>query len=270
MGLFGCGAVKYKLEFGGYGFESKKTSYAEGETVTVTYDMIATDTDYTFYTDSDDVKLDQEFDNNHGYVFTFTMPPHDVKLSVRSRSTMEMDPDAHKPAPADDPKDYITNENMVFDYYEATVATVGGDESTEYVLYKFDDTQLILARYDQEEDSEETMNYCLVSSSVLDDCMKLVKKYKMQKWKKGSGLRGMIYVVKFMNDGEMIRVSSDSMPDDGREAFYAIRGVLAGEWGGASRSLNPVTWFCPECGTKNEGAYCSECGLKKPEEAGKR
>ena len=38
--------------------------------MTVTYDMVATDTDYNFFTDSDDVKLDQEFDNNHGYVFT--------------------------------------------------------------------------------------------------------------------------------------------------------------------------------------------------------
>ena len=25
------------------------------------------------------------------------------------------------------------------------------------------------------------------------------------------------------------------------------------------------TWFCPECGTKNDGAFCSNCGTKKPE-----
>lgn len=24
-------------------------------------------------------------------------------------------------------------------------------------------------------------------------------------------------------------------------------------------------WYCPECGTKNDGAFCAECGTKKPE-----
>ena len=42
-------------------------------------DNIKTSTN-NFFTDSDDVKLDQEFDGDHGYVFTFTMPAHDVSL----------------------------------------------------------------------------------------------------------------------------------------------------------------------------------------------
>lgn len=58
MGLFGCGKAKYKLLFDRSGFQSDETAYSEGETVTVIYDEIATDTDYSFYTDSDDVKLD--------------------------------------------------------------------------------------------------------------------------------------------------------------------------------------------------------------------
>ncbi len=29
-------------------------------------------------------------------------------------------------------------------------------------------------------------------------------------------------------------------------------------------SNNNEVWFCPECGTKNEGAFCSNCGFKKP------
>ena len=43
------GKQKYKLNYDGYGFESRKTEYAAGEKVTVYYDFIATDTDYTFY-----------------------------------------------------------------------------------------------------------------------------------------------------------------------------------------------------------------------------
>ncbi|MCQ2513027.1 MAG: hypothetical protein MJ092_06580 [Lachnospiraceae bacterium] len=87
MGLFGCGQQKYNLELDGYGFSSKKTAYAEGDTVKVTYDMIATDTDYSFYLDCEDTKLNCDFENG-AYVLTFKMPAHDVKLSVKSRNTM--------------------------------------------------------------------------------------------------------------------------------------------------------------------------------------
>ena len=263
MGLFGCGKAKYKLLFDRSGFQSEKTAYSEGETVTVIYDEIATDTDYSFYTDSDDVKLDQTYDNNRGYEFTFTMPAHEVKFFVSSRNTMEADPNAYISDVSDDPEDYIKNENMVFDYYEATVATVGGDESTEYVLYEYDEFRLLLVCYEKSEGSEETRHYSFVSSSVLDDCMKLVEKYKMAKWENGCDLNGKRYVVRFLNDGEMVRASSDDMPEDGLEAFSAVKQVLVTEWGNASRKVDAGTWFCPECGTKNGGRYCNECGFRR-------
>ncbi len=92
MSLFGCGKPKYVLTFEKTGFETEKKKYEEGEKVTVYYDMIATDTDYSFYTDSEDVVLKQEYDNNHGYVFTFQMPAHDVKMGVSSRNSMVYEP----------------------------------------------------------------------------------------------------------------------------------------------------------------------------------
>ena len=82
-----CGTQKYKVHFDGYGFESRKTEYAEGEKVTVYYDLIATDTDYHFYID-DDVEMSQNYDDKHGYVFTFKMPDHDVTLHEESRNSM--------------------------------------------------------------------------------------------------------------------------------------------------------------------------------------
>lgn len=87
IGLLGCGPQKYKLELDGYGFSSPKTHYAEGATVKVTFDLIATDTDYSFYLDCDDTELDIDYDNG-AYVMTFVMPAHDVKLSMSSRNTM--------------------------------------------------------------------------------------------------------------------------------------------------------------------------------------
>jgi len=102
MCMTGCGKPKYKLTFGSDGFKSEKKEYAEGEKVTVYYDIIATDTDYSFYTDCDDVKLKQDWDNNHGYIFTFSMPSHDVKISVTSRNSMEFIPDTSPDVPFTD------------------------------------------------------------------------------------------------------------------------------------------------------------------------
>ncbi len=253
--------VKYKLKFSDSVFESERTLYAPGEEVTVRYDIIATDTDYTFY--SNDVDFEQKYDG--GYVFTFIMPDHDVTLNVKSRNSMEYDPEANISGESKSLKDCITNENIVFDYYEATVATVDGDESTEYVLYGYDDAVMVLALYRKKGDSEETMDYCPVPAYVLDNCMELVRKYNMQDWEEGTGLSGKKYVVKFSDNGKMIRVSSDQMPDNGVEAFDAIGSVLSEEWREDSLNVNGDTWFCPECGTRNNGGYCSECGIEKPD-----
>ena len=90
--LFGCGRQKYKLNLDGYGFKSSKTAYAAGEKVTVYYDLIATDTDYRFWLDDESVKLTQDYDDRHGYVFTFTMPDHELTLHMSSRNSMEYIP----------------------------------------------------------------------------------------------------------------------------------------------------------------------------------
>ena len=90
--LFGCGKQKYKLHFEGYGFRSSKTEYAAGEQVTVYYDLIATDTDYRFWLDDESVKLKQDYDDRHGYVFSFIMPDHELTLHVSSHNSMEYIP----------------------------------------------------------------------------------------------------------------------------------------------------------------------------------
>lgn len=88
LSLFGCGKPKYKLQFDGFGFQSEKTEYAEGETVTVRYDLIATDTDYRFWLDDDTVEMDRDYDDAHGYIFRFSMPAHDLTLHVSSHNSM--------------------------------------------------------------------------------------------------------------------------------------------------------------------------------------
>lgn len=231
MGLFGCGKKMYKLNFDGYGFESKKTSYEEGETVTVYYDLIATDTDYTFTCDSD-VKMERDYDGQHGYVFVFTMPDHDVTLHVESRNSMEYDPDAHLPETPPDLKDEIDPENMYFDYYEKTVSAEDKSGHEEYVLYERNEgVGMILAVYTKEGEAQEEMKCCLVPEDTWDSCMNIVRGYNMAGWEKETSLEGKYIVVKFKDsNGNPVRVSSDEMPKDGYGAFDSISEILWRAW----------------------------------------
>lgn len=154
-----------------------------------------------------------------------------VALSVFGCAGSRPEPTAGTVMPAS-PEECITQENKVFYYYEAVVATVGGDTSSSYELYKYTDTELILVRDRPSPDSGKEMYYCIVPASVLDDCMKVVKKYKMGKgkWLNGDGIVGMVFAVGFLKDGEFVRVSSECMPDNGIDAFDAVRKVLSEAW----------------------------------------
>ena len=83
-------AEKYEVDYLGCkdDFKKAKDSYEEGKKVTLYYDIIATDTDYTFYLD--DEVLDVDYSDSKGYIITFIMPDHNVTLRVESRNTMEL------------------------------------------------------------------------------------------------------------------------------------------------------------------------------------
>jgi len=229
MILMGCGGTKYKLNFDGYGFESKKTQYVAGDKVTVYYDLIATDTDYTFWIDKD-VEMKQSYDDAHGYVFTFSMPAHDVTMGVESHNSME-----YFPGPGsiteDEIAEVLDESSVLFDYYEETTATVGGDGYDEIVLYEYPSgTGMIMARYSRSGGNEETRRLCIVPESVLDRCMAVVGSCGMREWKDTAGMTGRIYVVKFKDGDNLRRVSSEEMPEDGMDAFNEIREIIFSSW----------------------------------------
>ena len=60
--------------------------------MTLYYEIIATDTDYSFLLDGENLNFG--WDENKGFVITFTMPDHDVKLECRMRNSMVYDPNA--------------------------------------------------------------------------------------------------------------------------------------------------------------------------------
>lgn len=89
ISLSGC-IISIKMPhvyFNSTGFKTGRTWYFPGEKVTVYYDIIATDTDYSFSID-EDVELEQDYSERRGYILTFTMPNHDVMLSVESHDSM--------------------------------------------------------------------------------------------------------------------------------------------------------------------------------------
>lgn len=89
LGFYGCGKKKYKVDYSGDRefYHGAKDSYAAGEQVTLYYDLIATDTDYTFYLDGE--YLNVGYENDKGFIISFTMPEHDVTLSLTQRNSME-------------------------------------------------------------------------------------------------------------------------------------------------------------------------------------
>ena len=80
--------IRYKVDYCGRkdSFLGAKDSYRPGDKVSLFYSIIATDTDYSFYLDGE--SLNYDYDAEKGFIITFTMPDHDVKLEVDSRNTM--------------------------------------------------------------------------------------------------------------------------------------------------------------------------------------
>lgn len=92
MFLFGCGSAKYKVDYLGEknNYVGAKDSYRAGETVTLYYDFIATDTSYSFYLD--DESINYQYSEEKGFEITFVMPSHDVKLSCVAVNDMIYEP----------------------------------------------------------------------------------------------------------------------------------------------------------------------------------
>ena len=93
LGMTGCTGEQYAVDYCGQkdDYTNARDSYRAGEKVTLCYYLIATDTDYSFYLD--DERLNTDYDENKGFIISFTMPEHDVKLECRSVNTMVENPD---------------------------------------------------------------------------------------------------------------------------------------------------------------------------------
>ena len=86
---------RYPVDYGGreFVFDNAKRSYRAGTRVRLIMSEIATDTDYSFSVEGAGFQVDFE----DGYVVSFTMPEHGVRVRVESRNSMEYVPPEEEP-----------------------------------------------------------------------------------------------------------------------------------------------------------------------------
>ena len=73
-------------------YSNAKNTYKAGEEVELIFDLVASDTDYTFYLDGKIEGLDVHGTGN-SFIIRFTMPDHDIKLDYSEKNSMEYQPD---------------------------------------------------------------------------------------------------------------------------------------------------------------------------------
>ncbi len=73
---------------------------AKGDTVTICFEAVASDTRYEFYLDGE--RLNHRYDHEHGYIISFLMPDHDVTLSYTKQNLMEVDENKEQGAESKD------------------------------------------------------------------------------------------------------------------------------------------------------------------------
>ena len=87
-------AQTYPVDYGTQAgmYTNAQPAYPAGASVVLCMELIATDTDYTFLLDGEEIQYD--YDDSKGFLVSFTMPDHPVKLECVMKNSMLYDPDA--------------------------------------------------------------------------------------------------------------------------------------------------------------------------------
>lgn len=86
--FYGCNKKTFSVDYCGQkdAYINARDKYTAGEKVEVYFNLIATDTNYSFYLDGE--SINPSYDVNKGYIIKFTMPEHNVKLKCESKNSM--------------------------------------------------------------------------------------------------------------------------------------------------------------------------------------
>lgn len=200
--LTSCKAERYKVICTEGLFINVKGSYKAGQTVRVYFPMVATDTDYTFYLDGERI-IPTNYSDMRGYCFEFTMPTHDVELTVESKNSME-----YHPVSTDIPAG-----TEIFRYTEET-RSADGSTSFELSVTTVSDTKHCMT---VKKEDGSTLIYTIPiypyeSLYSYNDIYNLAKWNTLEEY---HTLDNKSVELTFYYDGEYITLSSDHMPEDG-------------------------------------------------------
>ncbi len=231
--LFGCSAKRYRVEYDGSKelYKGAKDSYRAGKKVTLYFPYVATDTDYHF--DLDGERLNVSYDDKKGFILSFTMPDHDVKLRLETVNSMTAPTDFYSASACEefgvDDLSGIAAETMLLNYCRSD--TAAGGERFELVLKTTDDPSLLCLEhyYRESAEAEETLTSYRVPAEVLQDCFWVIREGDMRNWGDGgAALDGVLKVCKFYDHGSYIRVSTEVMPDEAFDTYIDhIERILA-------------------------------------------
>lgn len=125
--------------------------------------------------------------------------------------------------------DELESKTLLLDYYECVTGTPTKEPYYELILYTYDEDNLLLEEYSEGGKKYEYVKGYLVSKDEYEKGINLILDNKMHTWndlKDNIAITGSTYVCKFRLKDEVIRVSSDSMPENGYEGFGSIKNYL--------------------------------------------
>lgn len=219
---------RYSIEYDSKGlYNGAKDSYKAGQTVTLRFPYVATDTSYGFYLNG--VPIDKTYSDMGGYKLSFVMPPYDAKLECITRNDMVYTP----------PEEGV-QETLLYEYHRATSATPDGKSETYTIaLYSISETdsdgntegrsEIRVSKTNVDGTTEENVYDAKRYGSY--ECDEVAKEYHMHGWdtmKNTISETGMLVRVKFNTATGYITVSNGCMPENGREGMGKIREILEG------------------------------------------
>lgn len=211
--LAGCGEKKYKVDYDGRksSFSNAKDYYKAGEQVTVWMEFIATDTDYHFYLDGEPFRAEWD---ERGYVISFVMPEHDVKLTYKTENTMEYRP----------PFDLLKEEDQQA-VFSDTENKDGQQTGTVYRVYSSYGDYLL-----EVENIGVSRELHSVSADLLSEMKKIIDENDMASWNETyeeqayQTPEGYAYMNAVYADEEgQICADVSRMPENGPEVFAQLR-----------------------------------------------
>ena len=120
---------------------------------------------------------------------------------------------------------------LLVDYFERVAGTPEEQPYFEMVLYQYTEAKLLLEKYANGGTDEEMLTIYHVPAEAYEKALQVIKKYDMASWNSRSdcfSLDGKLYVCKFSEGPDFTRVSSDSMPEEGKRAFNELYIILSG------------------------------------------